>query len=258
MPPELPSVIIPSSLSKSFYPVLDAARYHRGVSELYHSPSSLGDAGTDSPVLPSDGDNDQVISSWNDSSRLRGPGHAFVPSAADMDALGMFAGQPFDANSVRSIPTSFVSGGIADSIINHESFALAGTTRRRMARRSYSSPSLSLNLSTDTLDLPDNLGTDDGLSMQRPRNLPYIDTRQHKNFISTTVDGGAPKVNNGQLKNRSSRFWNLKTLGQKVKQAFSFKSKSEPFIQDIGVTTTTAITSVEYTSVSRTTLVNLS
>ncbi|KIP12009.1 hypothetical protein PHLGIDRAFT_398283 [Phlebiopsis gigantea 11061_1 CR5-6] len=245
---ELTSVTMPSHISKSFYPVLDGPGHRRGANEPYHSPSSIDGAGTDSPVLPSDDDNIPVIDTRSGHSRLRGPGQAFVPSAADMDALGMFAGQLSDVNSVLSIPTSFASGGVADSVINHESFALAGNSRRHTFRRSYSSPSLSPHLSTETLNLPDAQGDAGGLFLQTQWHPPHVGMHSHKNIISATVDAGGTNADRGQLKNKSSRFWNLKTLGQKVRRAFSLKPKSEPFAQDIGVMTTTAVTSVEYTS----------
>ena len=221
---------------------------------LSHSPTNA--VGTDSPILPS-GDNSPGRSPQSRSPTRRPLGHGVAPSAADMYAFGMSARNHSSASSVHSIPTSFVSGYVADSDVNQDSFFRADTTGEHPYARPSSPLSFSLNLSTDTLSLPDPSRENPGSFWnQAQANPPHIGIHPHKKVVTTVIGGGALDNHQGSNGSVPNRFLNFKAWGQKIKKAISFRSK--PDIagggKKIGVTTTTSVTAVEYASVSTVTV----
>ncbi|EKM60995.1 uncharacterized protein PHACADRAFT_247278 [Phanerochaete carnosa HHB-10118-sp] len=155
-----------------------------------------------------------------------------------MDAFAISADNVPDTNSVRSIPTSFVSDLAAGSVVDHEAFLSVATARGRTYRQSSSS----LNISTNTLSLGYDhegvYGLRGDLGSRQSRGDMQSPTRTTScgKPVSTVVAGGTAKSNQA-----------LKVFGEKIKKAFGVRTRQAG--SGIGITTTTAITAVEYKSV---------
>lgn len=245
---ELPPIPVSTDFARSFFPILDSDSQdaHNGLT----SSSSAHGIGADSPVLPSEESHDPGLSPRSRASRRHRAAHNLAPSAADMDAFALSADNNSDINSVRSIPTSFVSDFASNSIGNHESFLPNSAARGRVYRRSSPSLSFCLNMSAETLNLGDDhegvYGLGDDLVFRPSRRSLRLLARAvpRSKPVSTVIAGVA--AHDGQVL-KAKRFTKFKALGEKIKKAFGMKS-GEPS-PGIGVTTTTAVTTVEYKSV---------
>jgi hypothetical protein len=219
------------------------------------SSSSSHAISTDSPILPSDEDKSPGLSSWSLASRLisRSRNHDVAPSAADMDVFALSTENVSDTNSIRSIPTSFVSGEVTESVINHESFWMEETVRRRAYRQTSETSGISANLSLGSPSLRRDCGRGsldsfgEEIANRREQNSRAPHLAQSMPVSSVKTGNTISDVQGGQI--YTSRFARFKMLGEKIKKAIGIQIRAGRSQNEIGAMATTAITAVGYTSV---------
>lgn len=227
------------------------------------APSSLIHD-TDSPILPSHeaGSPDSGVLSSSRRTRHFHATQTMAPSSTDMDAFGLAAaGSDARSASSASIPTSFRSAFFADSASQPGSRSMDDTARGHGRRQSSVSLSLSMSLSGGSFgsgsgqegvavlrgEERGDVGRGGGAAVTYPPPVPYTNMRR-----STAIRGSvyaAPDLEeSGESKLFS--FKKVKRFGDRIKRMLKGKLTSGAPEDGVGVTTTGAVTAVEYESVS--------
>ena len=245
-----------SGFASTFFPLAD-----KDSSCDLLSPSAFGSTralDTDSPVLPSDDRSPSrtPASEYAISHRIPNP---LTPSSADLDAFGVAASNiMIDTHStMESIPTSFQSLSVLESVND--------TAQGHPRRRSSVSLSLSLDLSSEHNSIHRNdrfrqvCNSQYHLPKERPRRTPspVLSFFQRPGTTKTTSKVTAPYSRSAnEHSGKPSKFPALekvKKFGGRIRKLFkgkaSFATNAE---SEIGVRKHTAVTAVEYTSVSTT------
>lgn len=230
-----------TDFAKSFFPIL--AQASQGELERDMPRRDVRGSNADSPVLPSDDDPEHDVEAepYHISPGRRRMAQELVPSAAEMDAFAMSADRVSDASSTHSIPTSFVSDLATSFARNDHSIGRAA----RVHVYGQSSPSLNSSVEMiHLLDVDEYPGEGPGLQHSRDNvHLPPRTMSPRGKRVSTVIVGAPARSNHGS---RASPFAKFKAFGAKLKQAFSMKARQPS--SGIGVTTTTAVTEIEYKS----------
>ncbi|KAH9946667.1 hypothetical protein B0H21DRAFT_742583 [Amylocystis lapponica] len=241
---------LPSETATNFYPVPDAELEDQLTPSISSSSYSHY---TDSPVLPAEG----------------GPGRSaspvpqitvrpFSPTSADLDAFALAAGAATVASqSSLSIPTSFRSVSASASM---SAYASACETSRAQTHESAVA-SLAVATACASMDTVDrchygyqcNCGFDPDVSPIQGREPIAPSPLTRARTVSSRVDVGvrAGALAKGERPARSLMLGKMRKLGGRIKNLLKTGRMSSPS-GELGVktTTTTAVTAVEYQSVS--------
>jgi hypothetical protein len=243
---------------QSFYPVDSTDETHSESIHTLFSPSGTIPSrkyNNDSPVLPSDEETSPIFTSLVSPMQRGG----LSPSSAEMDAFGFAASEALDdTRSVASIPTSFRSHSVAESGSRESPSADVDDTLRQDThkRQDSSSASFSLSLlSTETVSFSQHqsiMSDSAKLRRQQRRSDPplLLPATYHALPLRTTTTSSAVSIR-APPPNKLSSVEKAKKFSRKVRNFFSFKTKAaSKGVAGIGVTRSTQVTCVEYTSVS--------
>ncbi|KAI0078927.1 hypothetical protein K474DRAFT_1706115 [Panus rudis PR-1116 ss-1] len=232
-----------SNFASTFFPVSESISPSLGIPGLSAS-TSFQTYDADSPVLPSEDDLSPSLSGFGSPVRYPLRAASGRNTSNDMDAFGLAANGAFcsDTRSHGSIPTSFRSV---------ESISAADTARGHPTRQSSVSLSLSLSLSSVGSHRSDfRRGAD-----QAYQTCGQSQTSNQENRARTISSEVTALNPNGQARNnkvKSSKFLSLgmvKQFSKGFKKLFGNKPEGAPsHHKEIGITTTTAVTNIEYTS----------
>lgn len=257
---------IPSSpgLATSFYPIANSESGGHGI-DGFLSPSVTESSHAsanrnDSPVLPSDEEGKKdFLGPTLSPGQQRG---TLTPSSAEMDAFGLAAGNVSPGSSHESIPTSLRSGIAAGSGSRAESFmdqddTLQPTAYRHRGRASSLSLSLS-SIGTMSIRHDADEYMDEDLMLRRQQHRPQQPSPRptmdghgvSTQSIVTSLVSSAAREQGMDNATKLTGLEKMKRFSGKIKKFFTFKSKiAGSGHTNIGIVTTTAVTSVEYTSV---------